>query len=159
MINYERIVELPIFPSFLMRTIPLVFFANIERTVRGRATNPAKLSRTPAELFSESGSWLPLSCGRRPMCSPTCEKILQEPVRLPASVQVDRPVDRAETTLEKTSERWLPSHLPTIPVSPIRHNRISIGADLFIHDAGHARQIFSLAKFFPPRPNVLRATL
>lgn len=33
----------------------LAFSANIERTARGRATNPAKLSRTtPAELFSES---------------------------------------------------------------------------------------------------------
>lgn len=31
---------------------------------------------------------------------------------------------------------------------PVRHNRISIRVDLFIHDAGHARQIFSLAKFF-----------
>lgn len=68
MINYERIVELPIFPSFLIRTIPLVFFANLERTVRGRATNPAKLSRTPAELFSESGSWLPLSSAGEDQC-------------------------------------------------------------------------------------------
>lgn len=83
----------------------LVLSANIERTVRGHATNPAKFSRTtPSELFSESGSWLPLSYGRRPMCSPTCEKILQKPVRLPASIQVDGPMDRAETTLGKTSE-------------------------------------------------------
>lgn len=66
---------------------------------------------------------------------------------LPAFIQVDGPV---EIALGKTSKRWLPSHLPTIPVSPIRHNRISIDADLFIHDAGHARQIFSFAKFFSP---------
>lgn len=41
-----------------MRMIPplLTLSANIERTVRGRATNPAKLSRTTSvELFSESG--------------------------------------------------------------------------------------------------------
>lgn len=31
---------------------------------------------------------------------------------------------------------------------PVQHNRVSIAVDLFIHDAGHARQIFSLAKFF-----------
>lgn len=37
---------------------------------------------------------------------------------------------------------------------PVRHNRISIRVDLFIHDAGHARQIFSLAKFFRNVPKV-----
>lgn len=63
-------------------------------------------------------------------------------------IQVAGVEDRARKPHSGRSRWWLPSHLPTIPVSPIRHNRISIGADLFIHDAGHARQIFSLTKFF-----------
>ncbi|CAL1680438.1 unnamed protein product [Lasius platythorax] len=81
-----------------------------------------------------------------------CEKILQKPVRLPA--YTGSPVRGSPQKPSPTSKMVLPSRLLTIPV-PIRHNRIFIG-DLFIHDAGHARQIFSLAKFFSPGSNILR---
>lgn len=159
----------------LSRTL---FYPTLGTTTRGRATNLAKLSRTtPAELFSASsrgvvrerereGERASLDCLSRGDSSPTCEtadrgKFFRNlpaclPTRLPpACSSADRTgqvteaaIDWARVARQLAMQQPGSGRYRGLSV-PVRHNRISIGSDLFIHDAGHARQIFSLAKFFP----------
>lgn len=146
-----------------MRMIPplLTLSANIERTVRGRATNPAKLSRTTSvELFSESGrkcraraalDCAPLVRGED-QCARQCARKYFRSLSACLPIQVAQYEDHLRNLARP--RRWFYRRVSWRYL--FRHNRIFIGADLFIHDAGHARQIFFLAKFFSPGSNILR---
>jgi len=121
--------------------VPLAFSVNIERMARGCATNPAKLSRTtPAELFSESSHGVVRERLLIASLSLSLFLLLRKDLRcemIEENSSVGRTGNRESHSSEGRSGNYHTSF--SIPV----HNRISIDADLFIHDAEHARQIFS----------------